>query len=145
MVQWIRARTNLIIAVIVALSSLALYVKTAAPTVLTADSGEFQFVPYIAGIAHPTGYPLYTMLGWLWAHVLPLGDVAYRMNLFSALWAALAVVLLYITSVLFLRLVSPNIPQGPLRQAQGGGLYVSALVAAATLALLVAGCHRRGV
>jgi hypothetical protein len=127
MVQWIRARTNLIIAVILALSSLALYVKTAAPTVLTADSGEFQFVAYIAGIAHPTGYPLYTMLGWLWSHALPLGDVAYRMNLFSALWAAVAVTLLYITSGLFLRLARPNIPQG--------GLYVSALVAAATLAV----------
>jgi hypothetical protein len=127
MVQWIRARTNLIIVVILALSSLALYVKTAAPTVLAADSGEFQFVPYIAGIAHPTGYPLYTMLGWLWSHVLPLGDVAYRMNLFSALWAALAVSLLYITSSLFLRLASPNISQV--------GLYVSALVATATLAV----------
>jgi hypothetical protein len=115
------------IAVILALSSLALYVKTAAPTVLTADSGEFQFVPYIAGIAHPTGYPLYTMLGWLWSHALPLGDVAYRMNLFSALGAAAAVTLLYITSILFLRLASLNIPQG--------GLYVSALVAAATLAV----------
>jgi hypothetical protein len=114
-------------AVILALSSLALYVKTAAPTVLTADSGEFQFVPYIAGIAHPTGYPLYTMLGWLWSHALPLGDVAYRMNLFSALWAALAVTLLYITSVLFLRLAIPNIPQGV--------LHFSALVATATLAV----------
>jgi hypothetical protein len=135
MVQWIRARTNLIVAVILALSSLALYVKTAARTVLTADSGEFQFVPYIAGIAHPTGYPLYTMLGWLWSHVLPLGDVAYRMNLFSALWAAVAVALLYITSVLFLRLVNPGIPQGPLRQAQDAALHVGALVATATLAV----------
>jgi len=143
MVQWIRARTNFIITIILALSSLALYVKTAAPTVLTADSGEFQFVPYIAGIAHPTGYPLYTMLGWLWSHALPLGDVAYRMNLFSVLWAVVAVIFLYITSVLFLRLVSPGIPQGTLRQAQGGAirhtqdgaLYVSALVATATLAV----------
>ena len=143
MMQWIRARTNLIIAITLALSSLALYVRTAAPTVLTADSGEFQFVPYIAGIAHPTGYPLYTMLGWLWSHVLPLGDVAYRMNLFSALWAAVAVTLLYITSILFLRLVSPGIPQGTLRhaqggalrQAQGGAFHVSALVATATFAV----------
>ena len=127
MAQWIKSRTNLIIAVTLALSSLALYARTAAPTVLTADSGEFQFVPYIAGIAHPTGYPLYTMLGWLWSHVLPLGDVAYRMNLFSALWAAAAVTLLYITSTLFLRLVSPNISQG--------ALHASALAAAATFAV----------
>jgi len=127
MVQWIRARTNLIIAITLALFSLALYAGTAAPTVLTADGGEFQFVPYIAGIAHPTGYPLYTMLGWLWSHVLPFGDVAYRMNLFSALWAAVAVTLLYITSIIFLHLVSPNIPQGT--------LYISALVATATFAV----------
>jgi hypothetical protein len=125
--QWLRAKTNLIIAMTLALSSLALYVRTAAPTVLTADSGEFQFVPYMAGIAHPTGYPLYTMLGWLWSHVLPFGEVAYRMNLFSVLWAAVAVTLLYITSTLFLRLVSPGIPKG--------ALHVSALVATATFAV----------
>ena len=127
MVQWIRARTNLIIAITLALFSLFLYVRTAAPNVLTADGGEFQFVPYIAGIAHPTGYPLYTMLGWLWSHVLPFGDVAYRMNLFSALWAAVAVTLLYITSTIFLHLVSSNIARGT--------CYVGALVATATFAV----------
>ena len=58
---------------------------TLAPTVLAGDGGEFQFVPYLLGVAHPTGYPLYTLLGWLWSHLLPVGDVAYRMNLFSAL------------------------------------------------------------
>jgi hypothetical protein len=127
MVQWIRSKKNLIIAITLALFSLALYVRTAAPTVLPADGGEFQFVPYIAGIAHPTGYPLYTMLGWLWSHVLPFGDVAYRMNLFSVLWAAVAVTLLYRTSVIFLRLVNPAISRGT--------LHVSALVATATFAV----------
>ena len=127
MVQWIKAKTNLIIALCLALSSLALYARTAAPTVLTADSGEFQFVPYMAGLAHPTGYPLYTMLGWLWSHTLPLGDVAYRMNLFSALWAAMAVALLYITSTIFLRLVNAKMPQG--------ALYASALVATTAFAV----------
>jgi hypothetical protein len=124
MMQWIRTKTNLIMAIALALFSLALYVRTAAPTVLTADGGEFQFVPYIAGIAHPTGYPLYTMLGWLWSHILPFGDVAYRMNLFSALWATVAATLLYKTSNLFLRLVSPGVPQGT--------LHASTLVATAT-------------
>ena len=127
MVPCIKARTTLIIATASALFSLALYVRTAAPTVLPADGGEFQFVPYIAGIAHPTGYPLYTMLGWLWSHALPFGDVAYRMNLFSALWAAVAVALLYLTSLLFLRRASPKTPQG--------ALHASALAATATLAV----------
>ena len=75
--------------------SAVLYVTTCAPSVLFGDSGEFQFVPYILGIAHPTGYPLYVILGWLWSHLLPIGNVAYRMNLFSCFWASLTVGLSY--------------------------------------------------
>jgi hypothetical protein len=87
--------TDALIALVLGLGSGTLYVATCAPSVLFGDSGEFQFVPYILGIAHPTGYPLYLLLGWLWSHLLPMGDVAYRMNLFSVLWAALAVGLSY--------------------------------------------------
>ncbi|MBC7224841.1 MAG: DUF2723 domain-containing protein, partial [Anaerolineae bacterium] len=90
------SRGDWAIAALVAAVLGALYVRTLAPTVLAADGGEFQFAAYLAGIAHPTGYPLYLMLGWAWSHVLPIGDPAYRMNLFSALWAALAVGALYL-------------------------------------------------
>ncbi len=45
-----------------------------------------QTVPYILGIAHPTGFPGYTLLGWLYSHVVPIGSVAWRMNLLSALF-----------------------------------------------------------
>jgi len=84
---------DLLITTVLGGAALALYAATLAPTVLAGDGGEFQFVPYLLGVAHPTGYPLYTILGWLWSHLLPVGDVAYRMNLFSAFWAALAVAL----------------------------------------------------
>ena len=79
------------------IAALALYVATAAPTVVTVfdDSLEFQVVLPTLGIAHPTGYPLYTLLGWLSTRLLPFGDAAYRANLFSALTASLTVVLLY--------------------------------------------------
>lgn len=73
------------------LIALALYVATLAPGILPADSGEFQFVTYVLGIAHPPGYPLYTLLGKLFT-CLPFGDVAYRVNLFSAVIAALTLV-----------------------------------------------------
>ena len=89
-------KLRFVIAPLLALCSFIVYVKTLAPTVLMADGGEFQFVPYLAGIPHPTGYPLYLLLGWLWSHALPFGDVAYRMNLFSAFWAAAAVGLFYL-------------------------------------------------
>lgn len=88
-------------------ASFILYTTTVAPSVLTADAGEFQFVPYIAGITHPTGYPLYTMLGWLWTHVVTFGDVAYRMNLFSALCGALTIGLTYQVSFWGLKLGAP--------------------------------------
>ncbi len=74
--------------------ALALYWRTLAPTVLPADSGEFQFVSYVLGIAHPPGYPLYTLLGKLFT-LIPLGDVAYRVNLLSAVIAALTLAGLY--------------------------------------------------
>lgn len=78
------------------LAALALYLTTMAPSVATLldDSLEFQLVTYLPGIAHPTGYPLYTLLGWLFTR-LPLGDVAYRVNLLSAVCAALSVSLVY--------------------------------------------------
>lgn len=93
-----RRRLDLLLAVGLGGAAFALYTATLAPTVLGGDGGEFQFVPYLLGVAHPTGYPLYTLLGWAWCHLLPVGDVAYRMNLFSALAAALAVALVYPTA-----------------------------------------------
>ncbi|MGD9318201.1 MAG: DUF2723 domain-containing protein, partial [Anaerolineae bacterium] len=98
-----------LIATLLGGAAFALYALTLAPTVLAGDGGEFQFVPYLLGVAHPTGYPLYTLLGWLWSHLLPIGDVAYRMNLFSAFWAALAVGLLYPTARSLLRQVFPSL------------------------------------
>ncbi len=77
--------------------ALGLYLLTLAPTVVTIfdDSLEFQLVSYLLGIAHPSGYPLYTLLGWLFTR-LPLGDVAYRVNLMSAVFGALTVALTYL-------------------------------------------------
>jgi len=77
---------------IVFVLGLGLYVYTLAPTVLPSNSGEFQFVADILGIAHPPGYPLYTMLGKLFT-LIPVGDVAYRVNLMSAFFAALTLAL----------------------------------------------------
>jgi len=87
---------DLFLAGIVALLAFALYLRTLAPGLLGGDSGEFQFAAWLGGFVHPTGYPLYLLLGWLWTHLLPLGDPAWRMNAFSAAWGALAVGLLYL-------------------------------------------------
>src|ERR1041385_226215 len=60
------------------------------------DSGELIAVAASGGVAHPPGYPLYTMLAGLWLRVLPLGEPALRLNVFSALCSALAAAVLAI-------------------------------------------------
>ncbi|MBC5799989.1 MAG: DUF2723 domain-containing protein [Candidatus Eremiobacteraeota bacterium] len=49
------------------------------------DVGELQTVPYIFGIAHPTGFPTFVMYGWLLAHAFPFGTVAARISAVAAL------------------------------------------------------------
>jgi hypothetical protein len=90
--------------------ALGLYAVTLAPGVLEADAGEFQFVAWLPGIAHPTGYPLYTLLGWAWTHWLPVGSVAWRMNLLSAVLAAAAVGMVYAVARQLQTAVFPQLP-----------------------------------
>ena len=73
------------------LVTLLLYVRTAAPSVATLfdDSLEFQVVIPLLGVPHPPGYPLYTLVGKLWTVVFPWRDAAFRLNVLSALFAAL--------------------------------------------------------
>jgi Protein of unknown function (DUF2723) len=72
----------------------ALYLRTLAPGVLGGDSGEFQFAAWLGGFVHPTGYPLYLMLAYLWSHLVPFHDPAWRINVLSAVYGALAVALI---------------------------------------------------
>ena len=80
------------------LLSFALYVRTLAPTVafLFDDTLEFQYVVPRLGIIHQTGYPFYALLGKLFTLIVPLNDPAFRLNLLSALDAALTVVMVYL-------------------------------------------------
>ncbi len=77
--------------------SLVLYTLTLAPSVvrLFDDSLEFQLVTYQLGIAHPTGYPLFTLLGKVFTF-LPIGNIAYRVNWMSAVFGATSVGLIYL-------------------------------------------------
>ncbi|MCX7840066.1 MAG: DUF2723 domain-containing protein, partial [Anaerolineae bacterium] len=90
-----------LIALFVFIVTFALYLQTMAPTLGGGrDSAEFQHVAYTLGIAHPTGYPLYLTLGKVVTTLVPLGDVAYRMNLLSVFLSALAAVFVYLSIVL---------------------------------------------
>ncbi|MGB3634252.1 MAG: DUF2723 domain-containing protein [Rubrobacteraceae bacterium] len=86
----------------VALAAFILYLVTLAPTVLSRagddglfDAGLFQVRAYVLSISHPTGYPSYLLLAKLFTY-LPVGDVAYRVNLASAVFGAVAVFLVFV-------------------------------------------------
>lgn len=80
---------------------LVLYGFSAAPDVTWGDSGEFASVAQTLGIAHPTGYPLYTLAGKLLTLLSPFTP-ARTLNFFSAFCSALAVGMLYRTIRSFL-------------------------------------------
>jgi 4-amino-4-deoxy-L-arabinose transferase-like glycosyltransferase len=69
----------------------ALYLVTLVPAVLPADNGEFQLVAWKLGIAHPPGYPLYTLIGWLFSRFF--ASPAFALNLLSAILAALTLII----------------------------------------------------
>jgi tetratricopeptide (TPR) repeat protein len=69
--------------------SLLLYGWTLAPTVTLIDSGELIVAARNLGVAHPPGFPLYLILAHL-ASLVPLGNIAARINFASAVFAALA-------------------------------------------------------
>ena len=79
---------------IVFLISFCLYVRTLCPTIYTQDSGEFVTVACTLGVAHPSGYPLYALLGRVFS-LSGFNSPAFRVNLLSAFFASLTVALVY--------------------------------------------------
>jgi hypothetical protein len=111
----------------------ALYLRTLSPTVLylqdpkLLDAVMVQMQVAVLGITHPTGYPTYLMLTHLFTYV-PVGDVAYRVNLASAFYAALAVVAVYLTGLLISRRVVAA-AAGGLAFGLGAALWSQAVIA----------------
>ena len=88
-----RSQAELLCAGAVFLVALVVYSWTLAPTVTPTDSGELMLAAYGLGVAHPPGVPLWIMLTHI-ASLLPIGNVAVRINFSSALFAALACAML---------------------------------------------------
>jgi hypothetical protein len=121
-----------LLGVAVAIFAGILYLGTLAPTVLpygtpdTLDSPMLQAEVSVLGVGHPTGYPTYLMLTHLFTY-LPFGDPAYRVNLASAVYAALAVLVVYLVG---LRLGAPAAAAaGALAFGLSGAFWSQAVIA----------------
>jgi len=71
----------------VAVPALVVYLLTLAPTITTGDSGELVTAAATLSLAHPTGYPLYLLLGHGFIALFGFLSPAVAMNLFSAVTA----------------------------------------------------------
>ncbi|MGK0297548.1 MAG: hypothetical protein ACI9XC_001158, partial [Gammaproteobacteria bacterium] len=73
---------------------LIVYLWSMPRTVVLEDDGLFILAAYFNGIAHPPGYPLYTFLSHLFTW-FPLGSVAFRVHVLSAIFGALSCTILW--------------------------------------------------
>ena len=65
-----------------------LFAISAPRTIILEDDGLFVSAAWFAGVVHPPGYPLYTILGWLSSHLLPFGEIPWRVHLVSGFMGA---------------------------------------------------------
>lgn len=73
------------------------YLFTLAPSVIQIDPGELAAVQATLGIAHPTGYPLFTLAGYLFSQIpLPFTAI-YQLNLLAAIWCSAGVIVFVYT------------------------------------------------
>ena len=115
------------------LVTVGIYVKTMAPTVAFWDCGEFIATAYTMSVPHPPGSPLYVLLGRIFS-LIPIGEVALRINFMSALSSALAIWCVYLTTAALGRRALGGHPLRPFNDTRDIGVIAGAAVAALTLA-----------
>ena len=113
--------------------SLVVYLTTMSPGVGIIDSGELAAVASTLGIAHPTGYPLFTLLGWIFSSLPIAAEEIVRLNIMAAIVTSLSVSWCVLLSLALTRELAPEKEQHA-RGARGPSLVaVSASVGASLL------------
>jgi len=86
---------DVLAAFLAAVAAGVVYFVTLAPTVTSGDSGELIAAACTLGVPHPSGYPLYCLIGKAFS-LLPVSNPAWRINLMSAFFGALTVGMVYL-------------------------------------------------
>lgn len=75
--------------VISSIITMVVYIITMSRGVMPIDAGELAASQYYLGISHPSGYPLFNIIGFIWSKI-PIGSVIFRLNLLCAIWVAIS-------------------------------------------------------
>lgn len=102
-------QTEYLWGIFIFLGVLGYYLHLVPPSVTFSDSGDFITCAYTLGIAHPTGYPTWTMLGHLLT-LVPLSNIGMRVTMLSCIAGALAVMVIYFCLLKLTRKVMIAIP-----------------------------------
>ena len=138
-VAWIRGRLTtgspgleVALAGSVALVAFGVYLATIAPGItwrnLGADGGDLLTAAHTWGVPHPSGYPAYLVALRVFSYVVPIGDEAFRGNLFSAVLSSASVGLIFLATLRLLSLLP--VATGLPRWAHYAPAAVSALAVA---------------
>lgn len=93
----VAAAAKLGMSLLVFLAAFAFYLAGASPSIAARDCADMSTTALTLGVAHPPGYPLYSVLGHLWLTVFPWGNPAYGLAVLSCLAAAGAVGFLFLS------------------------------------------------
>jgi len=85
-----------ILAILSAVIPLAIYLMTLEPALIGGDTSWFALQVTEMSVMVPTGYPVFSMLEKLFTYI-PFGSIAYRLNLFSAVFGSLTVLFLFLS------------------------------------------------
>lgn len=88
-------RSDTVVGIVLAVVSFLVYLTTVSPSLGYWDSSEIAAVLSTLGVTHPTGYPLFTIIGWGIAHVPTGFRPYYNLNLMVALYCSLSVFFFY--------------------------------------------------
>ncbi len=87
-----------------------IYLFTLCPSIAPIDAGELVTVQILPGIAHPTGYPLFTITGYLFSLIPFFSSKIFQMNLLAAVWSSLAIYFFLKSVELFFETLKLNNP-----------------------------------
>ena len=101
------------------------YLSTLAPSMGYQDTLEFVDTSFALGIIHPAGLPTYNLIAKA-ITFLPMGSIAFRVNLFSTLLACMTLVVIYLLAI---EIIKIYLPESSSESRIGIALFPPALLA----------------